>query len=570
MRKTIYTLFIYIMLFLVQAIAQPISPVEFPKRESRAVWLTTYSSLDWPKQKATSEAGVRAQQEELCEILDRLKAININTVLLQTRVRGSVIYPSTIEPWDGCLTGISGRSPGYDPLAFAIKECHKRGMELHAWVVTIPCFKTSAVPTDRKSVLNTHRNLCVRHNNSWYLDPGQPGTAVYLTSICKEIARNYNVDGIHLDYIRYPENASKFNDQATYRKYGKKQDKNEWRRDNVTHCVRMMYQAIKTIKPWIKVSSSPVGKHDDLNRYSSYGWNAHTAVYQDAQGWLREGIQDMLFPMMYFRGNHFFPFAADWKEQDNGKEVVPGLGIYFLSPLEKDWPLEDITRELYFTRNMELGGQAYFRYKYLYENHKGLYDFLKNEFYPYPSLTPQCNSLDNIAPATPGNLHLTGGQNGTLQWEASTDNVCKEDVRYNIYAAKGETADINRAQHLIASYVDSCSISINAVTCDLYNIHFAVTAIDRFGNESTPAHLSASNTPSVPASTSRFMVHDGIRLSLPAINCPFVAFVDAFGQIIRTAPYSPNVRIDHLKKGMYQVRILEKRGRSTGIGYFIK
>ena len=73
----------------------------------------------------------------------------------------------------------------------------------------------------------------------------------------------------------------------------------------------------------------------------------------------------MLFPMMYFRGNHFYPFAIDWKENDYGRPVVPGLGIYFLSPEEKDWPLEDITRELYFTRSLDLGGQAFFRYAYL-------------------------------------------------------------------------------------------------------------------------------------------------------------------------------------------------------------
>ena len=102
-----------------------------PKREMRAVWLTTYESLDWPKSKANTQEGIAAQKRELCDILDRLKAININTVLLQTRVRGTTIYPSEIEPWDACITGRYGKAPAYDPLAFAIEECHRRGMELH-------------------------------------------------------------------------------------------------------------------------------------------------------------------------------------------------------------------------------------------------------------------------------------------------------------------------------------------------------------------------------------------------------------------------------------------------------
>lgn len=77
----------------------------------------------------------------MTDILDKLQKANINTILLQTRIRGTVIYPSAIEPWDGCCSGFPGKSPGYDPLAFAIKECHNRGMEVHAWIVTIPIGK---------------------------------------------------------------------------------------------------------------------------------------------------------------------------------------------------------------------------------------------------------------------------------------------------------------------------------------------------------------------------------------------------------------------------------------------
>ncbi|MDE6634516.1 MAG: family 10 glycosylhydrolase, partial [Bacteroidaceae bacterium] len=86
-----------------------------PKRELRAVWLTTLSGLDWPQTKAKSPLDAELQKQELCVLLDRLKRANINTVLFQTRIRGSVIYPSELEPWDACLTGTYGRSPGYDP-----------------------------------------------------------------------------------------------------------------------------------------------------------------------------------------------------------------------------------------------------------------------------------------------------------------------------------------------------------------------------------------------------------------------------------------------------------------------
>ena len=112
-----------------------------PKYEARAVWLTTIGGLDWPHSYSQSPRSMARQQQELRDILDQLAKANINTVILQTRIRGTMIYPSEYEPWDGCLSGFPGRSPGYDALAFAIDECHKRGMEIHAWVVTMPVGK---------------------------------------------------------------------------------------------------------------------------------------------------------------------------------------------------------------------------------------------------------------------------------------------------------------------------------------------------------------------------------------------------------------------------------------------
>ena len=100
-----------------------------PKYETRAVWLTTIGGIDWPHSYAQSAESIKKQKKELTDILDRLQKANINTVLLQTRVRGTVIYPSLYEPWDGCMSGHPGKSPGYDPLSFAISECHRRGMD---------------------------------------------------------------------------------------------------------------------------------------------------------------------------------------------------------------------------------------------------------------------------------------------------------------------------------------------------------------------------------------------------------------------------------------------------------
>jgi len=460
-----------------QELFSPAHPA--PKYEVRGVWLTTLSGLDWPKTKATSAAKRKQQQQELCKILDQLKAAKINTVFMQTRIRGAVIYPSKIEPWDVCLTGQFDKDPGYDPLAFAIEETHKRGMELHAWVVTIPSFKIKdAGKMGPKSLLKTHPDLLKKHNDMYYLDPGLPGTDNYLVSICKEIVSRYDVDGIHFDYIRYPENAEGFPDAATYKKYGNKQQKGEWRRSNITRIVRKAHAAIKAQKPWVRLSCSPVGKFKDMRRFSARGWNAYSAVYQNAQGWLREGIMDMLCPMMYFQGDHFYPFAADWQENSYGRTIAPGLGIYFLSPREKDWNLGIIQRELCYLREQGLQGQAYFRSQFLTENTKGLYDYVKTAYYPYPALLPPMTWQSNTLPAAPKvKEERTGPTTACLKWNPI------EGCRYVIYASKQLPVDTSDPANIV-TITPECEYSYNLLSSTLLGLHFTVTALDRYGNES--------------------------------------------------------------------------------------
>lgn len=483
--KRITTLLILSFFSLFSLHAQLPGTAEAPKRELRAVWVTTLNGLDWPTSKATSRTGIEKQKQELCHLLDQLKAAKINTILLQTRIRGSLIYPSQLEPWDICLTGQYDKHPGYDPLAFAIEETHRRGMELHAWVVTIPAFKTEvAKKMGKKSLIYTHPNLLLKHNGQYYLDPGQPATTDYLSAILADFMERYDIDGIHFDYIRYPENANTFPDGPTYKKYGQGKPKSQWRRDNITNIVRRLYNEVKAKKPWIVMSSSPVGKYRDTRRYSSKGWNSYDAVHQDAQGWLREGIQDALFPMMYFTGDHFYPFAADWQEGSHGRHVAPGLGIYFLHPREKNWGLPVITREMYYLRQQGLTGQAFFRSKFLTDNTKGLYDYLQDQFYPYPALPPCYHWNDSIAPEKPQGFTLEGG---LLRWQA--DEGSQGGVRYNVYASRDYPVDITRAENLMAILLPKPEYRFDRSTLMLYGLHLAVTAVDRAGNESEAAQL---------------------------------------------------------------------------------
>lgn len=532
-----------------------------PKHEIRATWLTTLGGMDWPRQKATNAEGIRKQQQELCDILDRLKEAHFNTVLFQTRLRGDLIYPSSIETFPEALTGRTGRNPGYDPLAFAIEECHKRGIELHAWIVTIPVGNTRQVRLlGKHSIVSKNRKICKQFKGSWYLDPGHPETADYLSRIVREIATNYDVDGIHFDYIRYPEQGTRFPDNDTYRKYGKKKDKVQWRRENITSLVRRLYTDIKSIKPWIKVSSSPVGKFASTSRYSSKGWDAYHAVHQDAQGWLKEGIHDALFPMMYFQGNDFYPFVLDWKENDNGRWVVPGLGIYFLSPKEKDWPLEEIARQINFTREEGLGGQAYFRNRFLLDNVKGIYDEVKDGFYTTSALLPPMSWIDSIAPSAPTApiYEAQGDGRVRLAWEASKDNH-DLPVVYHLYASSTYPVDTNDAQNLHTTYLKGTETTVKE------GYYYAVTSADRYGNESAPLALNHAPELEIP------ILNQGNKLTLPpSEDAQEVLICNAIGETISKVKYHPEVSLELLPERFYLVYALDKNGKKTLLGTILK
>ncbi len=549
--------YILLLLFFLLTLYSPI--LAQPKHEVRAVWLTTIGGIDWPHSYAQSARSIERQKDELRQTLDRLQQAGINTVLLQTRIRGTVIYPSVYEPWDGCLSGQPGRSPGYDALAFAIEECHRRGMELHAWVVTIPVGKWTA-----KGCANLRKrypSLIKKIGADGYMNPESPQTARYLADICGEITDHYDIDGIHLDYIRYPETWT----LKVSRQRG---------RDYITSIVEAISRRVKTAKPWVKMSCSPIGKHDDLTRYWSHGWNAYTTVCQDAQGWLRSGLMDELFPMMYFRGNNFYPFAIDWAEESAGRIVAPGLGIYFMSPREKDWPLSDITREMEVLRANGMG-QAFFRSKFFTDDTKGIYRFSKDRFYQYPALVPPMTWEGERDVKSPKNLSIKpNGKNATqISW-SHTDDKGDGMLYYNVYAARECPVDVSDARNLILPRTPLTSITVPHDA----SRHYAVTAMDRYGNESAPLQEYGADhkndTDILPTRATDFLPCDGHRLTLPdkgsTLDADYVAIETLQGTVVTVRPYhDTTLDVSRLNNGIYILRSLGRKGRTHRLGFFL-
>lgn len=530
-----------------------------PKRETRAVWLTTLANLDWPKTYARSVESIEQQKQELIDILDKYQKANINTVLLQARVRAATIYPSDIEPWDRCITGIEGRAPGYgyDPLAFAVTECHKRGMELHAWIATIPVgAKNSLGCRTLKQKGFRIRNYATGS----YLDPADPSVAPYLASICGEIVRKYDVDGINLDYIRYPDGWPR----PSYRDGDTPDD----RRSNITTIVRAIHDEVKSIKPWVKMSCSPIGKHADLARYSSKNFNAHDRVSQEAQEWLKLGLMDQLYPMQYFRGDNYYPFLADWVENAYKREIVTGLGTYFLDPREGNWTLGDLTRQMYVSRDLGVG-HAHFRSYFLTANKQGVYDFEK-QFNATLSLPHKMQGVVSTA-AMPYAVNSSlverrEDKSVILRWKAVTPY-------YNIYASYTYPVDTEDARNLLFARYTKQIINLKNVNPNLY---FAVRGMDHYGHETAALQENSNNLTTSKSSVS-LLANDGNTVTLPAAakltDADHYVILSLQGVILRIVS-AKSVRnnqlyIGSLSDGMYSLKVYNHKKKSFMLGSFM-
>ena len=530
-----------------------------PKRETCAVWLTTLASLDWPKNYARSEESIKLQKQELIDILDKYQKANINTVLLQARVRAATIYPSDIEPWDQCITGVEGRAPGYgyDPLGFAVEECHKRGMEIHAWIATIPVGAKNSLGC--RTLMK--KGFRIRNfSTGSYLDPADPSVAPYLASICGEIVRKYDVDGINLDYIRYPDGWPR----PSYRDG----DTPDQRRSNITAIVRAIHDEVKTIKPWVKMSCSPIGKHADLSRYSSKNFNAHDRVSQEAQEWMRLGLMDQLYPMQYFRGDNYYPFVADWVENAYKREIVTGLGTYFLDPREGNWTLGDLTRQMYVSRDLGVG-HAHFRSYFLTANKQGVYDFEK-QFNATLSLPHKMQGVASTA-AMPYAVNSSlverrEDKSVILRWKAVTPY-------YNIYASYTYPVDTEDARNLLFARYTGQTLQLKNVNPNLY---FAVRGMDRYGLE-TPALQENMNSSTLSKSPVSLLANDGNTLTLPAAakltDADRYVILSLQGVILRIinakSVRNNQLPIGSLPDGMYSLKVYNHKKKSFILGAFM-
>jgi uncharacterized lipoprotein YddW (UPF0748 family) len=328
------------------------------KRETRAVWVTTNFKLDWPPNTTDAEN----QKRSLRDIFQNLKSKNFNTVYFQVRSNGTVMYNSKIEPSSPYLTGEVGGTPNYDPLQYALELGKEFNLEVHAWVNMMRCFSGSddEFLKHPRHIRNAHPDWTVRvmgENGrlSYWMNPGYFRAQDYLVDILLEITSNYDVDGIHLDFFRYPD--KKFEDDKYFKTYGLNVSLSDWRRNNLTTILRKFKDKATPINPYLKVGATPIGIRKSLN--GANGWEGYSSVFQDTEKWLEEELVDYLTPQIYWnfeRNPKFDILAKDWVKKSYNRNIILGLAAY-----KKDVKPE-LQKMIHFSREIGAAGISFFRY----------------------------------------------------------------------------------------------------------------------------------------------------------------------------------------------------------------
>lgn len=403
-----------------------IDPGNIPEtpREMRAAWIATVDNIDWP-----SEPGlpVAQQKAELRALLDRAVQLNLNAVIFQVRPAADAQYRSSLEPWSEFLTGKQGKAPSpyYDPLAFAINEAHRRGLELHAWFNPFRAYHFAAQSGFAEDhIKNTQPDLVLKYGRYWWLDPGQPQARRHSMNVILDVAKRYDIDGVHLDDYFYPYaekdasgNEIPFPDNRSYQNYINQNGpliKGDWRRQNINRFVETLYKELKQVKPHVRFGISPFGIWRPGHPEQIKGYDAYANIYADARTWIREGWVDYLSPQLYWSVDQraqSFPVLLEWWQQQNNfdRHLWPGL---YTSRVGRTWDARQISQQIQVTQRQDgATGHIHFSMKALMNNVDNIADQLMDGVYSKPAVIPATDWISDEKPPQPeAELSNLGGE----------------------------------------------------------------------------------------------------------------------------------------------------------------
>ncbi len=470
------------------------------KREFRGAWIASVANIDWP-----SKPGLPAveQQQQFVALLDQLKTLGCNAVIVQIRPVCDALYASKIEPWSRYLTGRQGEPPFpyYDPLIFMIEETHKRNMEFHAWFNPFRALMDNKQnPNPPKHVTRVHPDWVINYGTQSILDPGIPEAREYVLSVITDVVRRYDIDAVHLDDYFYPYRVAgkTFGDARSYAKYGHGMDKDDWRRNNVSQFISQLNTDIKHIKPYVKLGISPFGiwrnkDKDPEGSETKGGQTNYDDLYADVLLWMQKGWIDYLMPQLYWEHtSHAAPFGILmpwWYGHCYKRHVYYGLGLYrmlnahsgpWTSVHELMWQLRDIRNQCPNT------GYAFFSASNFNKIRVPIKDSLQYGFAKYPALVPTMPWLDDVPPAAPVLKAEAATSGVVLKWQES--NPQKEPLRYVVYRfVNNEPVNLERNDKILS--IQQGTEFRDADAKRFKQRTYVVTALDRTWNESKESNI---------------------------------------------------------------------------------
>ncbi len=486
------SLFLIVTLFISDLFAQT-----NPKREFRGAWFPTVVNTTW-RNMSTDEI-----KSDIIYHLDLFKELNMNAVIFQVRPQADALFYSELEPWSRFLTGKQGVAPNpyFDPAEFVIDECHKRGMEFHAWFNPYRVTSSSREVLSKDHLFFKQPELFVYYGNQIYFDPGRPGSREHTKKVIADFVSRYDVDAIHFDDYFYPYRVAykDFPDDETFKLYHKEDgfdifDKDNWRRNNVNILVKELNETIKSIKPWVRFGISPFGVWrnrgaDPMGSLSNAIQTNYDDLFADILLWTSEGWIDYNAPQLYWEIGHsradYLSLIKWWSQNNHGVNLYIGQSIW--NQLEIKNRNGDVVNQLH--RKMRLVRESSSIQGNIWWSGIGIAaldsfsDSLRYSYQKHPALMPLYEHIDTAPPKAVVNLKY---RRGLVSWEAQQEsNPMNAPFFYAIYLFKKEES-IN---------LDNTERLIDIVRDPFYLIKpgrgekIVVTALDRLQNESDPVAI---------------------------------------------------------------------------------
>lgn len=547
------------------------------KREVRSVWMATVWALDWP----SSTSSTTAQKNEMVKYLDVLQKNNFNAVYFQVRTMSDAFYKSSYEPWSSYLTGTRGKDPGWDPLAFVVEECHKRGMECHAWVNPYRFSTGSNWSTAQDQALKSAGMLLAYTKSdgktTTILNPGLESVRKRIVDVCKEIISNYDVDGLVFDDYFYPEGipvTSSAGDYDLWQKSGASMTFGDWRRNNVNQMVADVYKMVQQQKPYVRFGISPAGaactsaavaaKHGIDRCPVASDWQ-YDGIFSDPVAWLEAGTIDYISPQLYWKTNHktnpFGPMTKWWSyvAKHFGRHHYASHSISFLnsSNTTSDW--EEIGKQVQFSRDYtenEAPGAVFYSAAYVTgKKQSGFGEWLQVNKFQNKALTPAIDwkksDLEKVQ------VSALNKRATVLSW-TGVDNV-----RYSVYAVPEsvnvETLDSNiPAEYLLGvSYKTTYTMPDDKKS----GYNYAVCVLDCYGNEYEPVYYGQSGVECIGGNSGLTADYADGELRLSAVADEVFVYNEA-GALVANSRNCNRLALS-VQAGMYIVRMIGNGGVST-------